>query len=131
MNTNKTREKMKKTLLTIAATIAISTSAFAEDTARVFNYDTGKKETITRSQIAENDLQCIAKISAWRDALFTVGATYKDAHLVDATKKQDKLFLAYPFTIPTKWINAEKELFLVRAGSSDNAWIESELNKCL
>ena len=123
-------------LLAVAAILSVTVQPTQADTAQVFNYDTGKRQTIGISQIERSDLQCIARISLWRDSLFTVGADYRSTNLAKATAKQDQLFLRYPFTIPTKWIDREKAQFLHRiatmeAQGSQLAWIQAELSKCL
>tara|TARA_B110000285_G_C14758679_1_gene438577 strand:- start:159 stop:533 length:375 start_codon:yes stop_codon:yes gene_type:complete len=121
---------MKKLLTAITLLTAVSTSAIA-DSATVFNYDTGKKETITRSQINENDIKCIGILGAWRDALFNQGAQYNTSlDLEKATDSQNKMLLKYPFTVPTKWIDGEKELFLIRASDSKDEWIHSQIKSC-
>ena len=119
---------MKKAIL--AGILSLTAITAQAETAKVYHFDKNKKVTISKSDISTNDLQCIAKLSAWKDALFSVGATYKDAHLNDATKKQDELFMKYPHTIPTKWIDAEKQSFLIKI-NGNIPLAEKEIGKCL
>lgn len=124
---------MKKLITAIALLTAVSTSAIA-DSATVFNFDTGKKHTIYKTDVNEKDLLCIAKLSAVRDA-FQIGNIYGNEYN-QVTKAQDKIFLKYPFTIPTKWINSEKDKFLdevvkMNGYSGGQDWIISQISRCL
>ena len=125
---------IKKAITAVALLTAVATTSANADTATVFNFDTGKKHTIYKTDVNERDLQCIAKLSAVRDA-FSMGNIYGTEYN-QVTKAQDKIFLKYPFTIPTKWINGEKDKFLdevvkMNGYSGGQDWIISQISRCL
>ena len=119
---------MKKTLATIAIALAATTAQ--ADTAKVFHYDLNKKVTIDRTAIDSQDLVCISRLSVFRDFMFN-SSQAKSTAMNIATTAQDKLFMKYPFTIPTKWIGEEKAKFLIASAGQSPEYITAQVQECL
>ena len=103
------------------------------DPIKVFNYDTNQSEVISKSNINSNDVVCIAKFSVLRDVLIDiVRVKYGNSELLrEATNKQDMLLYKYPHTIPTSWIDAEKNNFIRTIPSNvDDIWLRSQYTQC-
>jgi len=74
---------MKKTLLTIAATVAITTSAQAE-----INPKSGLEQAV-------HDLACVSSLSIQRDFLFEYGQA-RSTQMEYLTELQDQYLIKYP-----------------------------------
>ena len=101
---------------------------------KVFNYDTNQKEIISRNSIDSFDVVCIARISVLRDVLIDILNSRYDTSdlLTNATNVQDDLFMKYPHSIPTSWIDQEKLNFRASLGGNlqDTSWLESQYKPC-
>jgi hypothetical protein len=125
---------MKHLILIITTAIILTAcGSDIEDPIKVFNYDTNQSEIISKSSINSNDVVCIAKLGVLRDVLIdTLKATYKSSDLLrNSTSVQDDLLLKYPHTIPTSWIDSEKNSF-IRTIPSDmsDVWLRSQYTQC-
>lgn len=100
---------------------------------KVFNYDTNQTEVISKNSINSFDVTCVARISVLRDVLIN-GLKFKydtSDLLTNASDVQDSLFMKYPHSIPTNWINSEKSSFIdtIPAYVSDT-WLQSQYKPC-
>ena len=106
---------MKKTLLTIAATIAITTSAQAE-----INPKSGLEQAV-------HDLACVSSLSIQRDFLFDVGQARSD-QMEQLTDLQDQYLLKYPIghkTMNTRNIDTLKRDHFGNNVQLAQLWTES------
>jgi len=114
---------MKKIIAAVALALT-ATSAMAE-TAEVYHYTKNKKVTISLSDIKFSDLYCIATLSLYRD----VTEGNNKSEYKRATSAQDKYFLKYDYTIPTKWINQVK-LSVSKEARKDLQWFIKSSKEC-
>jgi len=119
---------MKKIIA--AAALAITATAAHAETARVVDYNTGNRITIDRSDINHRDLVCVSRISVVRDFLFNTGQGSSQG-MREITDVQDAIFLRYDFTIPTKWIDQEKALYIIQIQGMTPQQIENTLSDCM
>ena len=119
---------MKKTLASIAFALAATTAQ--ADIAKVFHFDQNKMVTIDRTAINSQDLVCASRLSVFRDFLFDNGQAKSTAMNI-ATTAQDKLYMKYAFTIPTKWIDQEKVKFLTTIIGQSPEYITAQIQECL
>ena len=119
---------MKKIIA--AAALAITATAVQAETARVVDYNTGNQITISRNDIDSTDLMCIARLSVVRDFLFNTGQG-RSQGMRELTDAQDAFFLKYDFTVPTRWIDAEKAQYLRNIQTLTPKQIEDSVAICL
>lgn len=100
---------------------------------KVFSYDTNQTEVISKNSINSFDVVCIARIGVLRDVLINALKVRYDTSdlLTNATNVQDKLFMKYPHSIPTSWINSEKSRFISTIPNYvSDSWLQSQYKPC-
>ena len=100
---------------------------------KVFSYDTNQTEVISKNSINSFDVVCIARISVLRDVLINgLRVKYDTSNLLtNATNIQDDLFMKYPHSIPTSWINSEKSSFIRTIPDYvSDSWLQSQYKPC-